>query len=108
MGFYGDYGRCGCCVAHVCAVQWLISQFAQKPGRRRGYVKWRDPVGDTRSALHYLEQGALTRKEWMKSLTGPCVSTLFAWDDPGPWVSDLFRRGVGRLKRFLKRSEETP
>lgn len=79
---------------------------AQKPGRRRGEVKWRDPVGDTRSALHYVERGELTRKEWMKSLAGPCVSTLFAWDDPAPWVSDLFRRGVGRLKRLLNRNEE--
>ena len=48
------------------------------------------------------KKGELTRAEWKKSLAGPRVTTLFAMDDPGPWVSDLFRRLVGRLKRMLK------
>ena len=80
---------------------------AFKPGKNRGYVKWVDKVGDYRSAMHYIKSGELTRAGWRKSLSGPKVSTLFAIDDPGPWASDFFRRGMGRVNRFFKKGENT-
>lgn len=66
-------------------------------------VKWVNPVADARSAEYYMDCGELTRAEWKKSLSGACVSSLFAIDDPGPWVSNLFRRVVNRLNRIFKK-----
>jgi predicted ATP-grasp superfamily ATP-dependent carboligase len=67
-------------------------------------VKWVDRDNDANAAEYYIEQGELTPREWKRSLSGPCVDTLFAIDDPGPWVSDIFRRLVGRLKRLFSRN----
>lgn len=77
-------------------------------GRRRGAVKWVHPLGDTLSARYYMERGELTTREWKRSLAGPRVSTLFAIDDPGPWVSDVFRRLVGRMRRMFRREGAAP
>lgn len=76
----------------------IAGEAVKKPKPWRG-MKWVDPVADERAAMHYMERGELTRSEWKSSLRGPRMSTLYAFDDPGPWVSDVFRRIVGRLKR---------
>ena len=77
--------------------------------KKRGRtVKWFDPEGDARSAVYYIEQGELTHQQWKKSLSGQRVGTLFAFDDPGPWVSDLFRRIVNRLKSNVHRKRDLP
>jgi predicted ATP-grasp superfamily ATP-dependent carboligase len=84
-----------------------IAGVPYKAGRARRPVKWMDPDNDGNAAEHYIKLGELTPREWKQSLSGPCVSTLFAIDDPGPWVSDLFRRLVARLKRLFKGKEGT-
>jgi predicted ATP-grasp superfamily ATP-dependent carboligase len=84
-----------------------MAGIAQKPMRRRFAVKWVNTVGDTRAAWHYMEKGELTRGAWRKSLAGPKVTTLFSMDDPGPWVSDRFRRILGRLKRLRNKEGDS-
>jgi predicted ATP-grasp superfamily ATP-dependent carboligase len=79
-----------------------------KAVRPRRPVKWVNTLADTLSAQHYMAQGLLTPKAWRKSLAGPRVSALFALDDPAPWVSNLFRRALNRMKRVFSRKEGAP
>ena len=73
------------------------------PTRTQKYigVKWIFLRRDFQSAFYYWRNGELTIKEWWESLQGKKTYALFSWNDPGPFLSDLwrsirllFRRGV--------------
>lgn len=63
-------------------------------------VKWVRITQDTSAAWTLHRLGHLTYREWWKSLKGPLVDAVFAWDDPRPFMSDVgasLRRKVGKL-----------
>ena len=56
-----------------------------------GNVKWMHIRRDLQSALYYWRRGELTIPDWWRSIRGRKVFALFAWDDLGPFLGDLFR-----------------
>lgn len=59
--------------------------------QKYGNVKWIHMRRDLQSAIYYWRRGELTIPDWWRSVRGRKVSALFAWNDPGPFLGDLFR-----------------
>jgi predicted ATP-grasp superfamily ATP-dependent carboligase len=63
----------------------------QKPTpsfKYREGIKWLDSLADFRAFKQYHKAGELGFREWLKSLIGARVFSLFAWDDPLPFLVD--------------------
>ncbi|MBK8979316.1 MAG: hypothetical protein IPM29_25750 [Planctomycetes bacterium] len=82
------------------AVAGLPPPAPRRPARP---VRWVEPTADARAALLAIERGELTHDAWRASLRGPRVTSVFAADDPGPWLRDIASRVRGRLARLLRR-----
>ncbi len=79
---------------------------SSRPVKPVKYVNWKR---DFMAARVYRRAGELSLADWLRSLRGRKVYSLFAWDDLGPIVRRVFqrllskpRKAVLRLRRALK------
>jgi predicted ATP-grasp superfamily ATP-dependent carboligase len=56
-----------------------------------GQAKWIYLRRDLQAAHHHWKRGELALGDWIRSIRGPKVDALFAWNDPGPFIGDLTR-----------------
>ncbi|KAB7627880.1 ATP-grasp domain-containing protein [Alkalilimnicola sp. S0819] len=73
-------------------------------------VKWRRFLQDWAAARTLHRQGRLSLGQWWRSLRGPAVGAVFAWDDPAPSVVDMgafLRRRAGRRLSAMRRPAPT-
>ena len=66
-------------------------------------VLWVDRVNDTRSACAAIAAGELDAVAYKASLAGPKVYTLYASDDPAPYLVERYKALLMRVKRVLMR-----
>ena len=96
-------------IAEAGGVELIYSMYCDAVGlplppnreQKYGSTKWIYFGRDFQSALHYYRKGKLTMGEWLRSLRGIKVDAIFTWNDPAPFVADLFR-----AMRVFSSSEE--
>lgn len=92
-------------LAAACGVSFPLIQYrdltarAAVPHHYRVGVRWIDELYDIRSAWAHYRAGALTPAGWLRSLAGARAGSLFAADDPRPFVAAMRRLGTGALRR---------
>jgi predicted ATP-grasp superfamily ATP-dependent carboligase len=66
-----------------------------------GGVKWIYLRWDIQSALVHLWRRELTFADWYRSLRGKKAYALFSWNDPGPFIWDLWATTVKAASTLL-------
>jgi len=92
-----------------CGINLPLMQYldltGQAPAPRREPaqgVKWLESIADFYAFKQYHECGALTFKDWLKSMRGAKVFALFAWDDPLPFLlARKFGLAYARVLEYL-------
>ncbi len=64
-------------------------------------VKWIDYVNDYRAAEAAIAAGTLSHSEYKYSMQRPRVFALFAWDDPIPRLSAIFKQVKAKARGVL-------
>ncbi|PYR31385.1 MAG: hypothetical protein DMF90_25695 [Acidobacteria bacterium] len=69
---------------------WLLFNGAPVPERRgRAGERWMHFSADLRLAVSEVLAGSFSLRAYIRSLSGPRESAIFAWDDPLPGLLDL-------------------
>ncbi|HKV60725.1 MAG TPA: ATP-grasp domain-containing protein [Candidatus Acidoferrum sp.] len=69
---------------------WLLFRDEPVPRLRgRAGERWMHMSADLRVAVEEILRGRLSLRAYMRSLSGPMESAIFAWDDPLPGILDL-------------------
>jgi D-aspartate ligase len=68
--------------------------------RPRHSVRWIDTPEDKKSALRLIAAGRLTKSEYCRSIAGPKVYSLFAWDDPTPFLKMRFSALISKTAKY--------
>lgn len=86
-GWHTLCGRAGVDFPHLL---WLLFSGEQVPKRRgRTGQRWMHMSADLRVAFEEILKGRLSLWSYLRSLSGPRESAIFAWDDPMPGLLDL-------------------
>ena len=96
-------------IAEAGGVELIYSMYCDAldlplPSKREqqyGNAKWIYFGRDFQSALYDYRSGKLTLREWIRSLRGIKMDAVFAWNDLGPFLWDVFR-----AFRLLSSSDE--
>ncbi|PYR45347.1 MAG: ATP-grasp domain-containing protein [Acidobacteria bacterium] len=89
---------------------WLLFNGAPVPERRgRAGERWMHFSADLRLAVSEVLAGSFSLRAYIRSLSGPRESAIFAWDDPLPGLLDLplFACTAGRRLLLSRRLSPT-
>jgi predicted ATP-grasp superfamily ATP-dependent carboligase len=92
-----------------CGINLPLIQYLDLTGKRpaprrehREGVKWLDTIADFHAFKQYHQRGELGFRDWLKSLRRAKVFSLFAWDDPLPFlVERRFGLSYGRILEYV-------
>jgi D-aspartate ligase len=70
-------------------------------------IKWINLYLDFGSFLKYRHIGEISFKQWINSLKGKKIFSVFAWDDTLPVCYDLCKKFNEKIKNSLKKSSQT-
>jgi D-aspartate ligase len=90
------------------AIQWALAtdEDIAPPTARRG-VNWLYFPRDVMASIHEMAAGRLSPIDYLRTLSGPSASAVFAWDDPWPAVIDIPLSAVRVVTRRLSRRNRT-
>jgi predicted ATP-grasp superfamily ATP-dependent carboligase len=81
----------------------LVGAHIQRPLDYIVGVKWLSFGNDFRSFVRsYRPSGELGVAEWLRSLRGPKVYDVFAWDDPLPFLAGLANYGKALAEKLVQ------
>jgi phosphatidylserine decarboxylase precursor-related protein len=81
----------------------LLGELVQAMSPAAEPVLWVDPVSDARSASAAIEAGELDALGYRRSLAGRKVYTVYAGDDPWPYLVERYKAILVRIKVLLLR-----
>jgi D-aspartate ligase len=90
------------------AIQWALAmdEDIAPPTARRG-VNWLYFPRDVMASIHEMAAGRLSPTDYLRMLSRPSASAVFAWDDPWPAVIDIPLSAVRVVTRRLSRRNRT-
>jgi len=71
-------------------------------------IKWVNLFLDFGSFLNYRRTGEVSFKQWITSLKGKKIFSVFAWDDMLPVCYDLCKKLIEKIKILLKKNVTNP